>query len=230
MNGQPCVRNLRLPVRRVLEALALHSDRAELFREYPASIPSSSQTIVGKCSRTPRPRSRTRCSSCQRAREAVARSRRRAASRGVAITFPFDVRIRLLPLARPQRIRHDDLNGSRKQESVAPPRAARAIVRDSPAKASTMVRALCLVSAVGCARETPRRLPYETPGTAHEHVSSPPSAAPEQALTPQECRPPVDACRMGSPAAEPRCGFEGRVIRLAVNMRTRASCRPKERR
>jgi len=35
MNGQPCVRNLRLPVRRVLEALALYPDRAELKREYP---------------------------------------------------------------------------------------------------------------------------------------------------------------------------------------------------
>ena len=35
MNGQPCIRDLRLTVRRVLEALALHPDRAELHREYP---------------------------------------------------------------------------------------------------------------------------------------------------------------------------------------------------
>src|SRR5689334_1955822 len=35
MNGQPCVRNLRLTVKRVLEALAVYPDRAELFREYP---------------------------------------------------------------------------------------------------------------------------------------------------------------------------------------------------
>ena len=35
MNGQPCVRNLRLTVRRVLEALALYPERAELLREYP---------------------------------------------------------------------------------------------------------------------------------------------------------------------------------------------------
>jgi uncharacterized protein (DUF433 family) len=35
MNGQPCVRDLRLTVRRVLEALALYPDRAELRREYP---------------------------------------------------------------------------------------------------------------------------------------------------------------------------------------------------
>lgn len=35
MNGQPCVRNLRLTVRRVLEVLALYPDREELRREYP---------------------------------------------------------------------------------------------------------------------------------------------------------------------------------------------------
>lgn len=35
MNGQPCIRGMRLTVRRVLEALALYPDRTELFREYP---------------------------------------------------------------------------------------------------------------------------------------------------------------------------------------------------
>jgi uncharacterized protein (DUF433 family) len=35
LNGQPCIRDLRLPVRRVLEALATYPDRAELKREYP---------------------------------------------------------------------------------------------------------------------------------------------------------------------------------------------------
>jgi uncharacterized protein (DUF433 family) len=35
MNGEPCIRDLRLTVRRVLEALALYPDRAELKREYP---------------------------------------------------------------------------------------------------------------------------------------------------------------------------------------------------
>jgi uncharacterized protein (DUF433 family) len=35
MKGQPCVRNLRLTVRRVLELAALYPDRAELRREYP---------------------------------------------------------------------------------------------------------------------------------------------------------------------------------------------------
>lgn len=35
MNREPCIRNLRLTVRRVLEALATYPDRAELKREYP---------------------------------------------------------------------------------------------------------------------------------------------------------------------------------------------------
>jgi uncharacterized protein (DUF433 family) len=35
MNGQPCVRNLRLTVRRVLEALATYPDRKDLRVEYP---------------------------------------------------------------------------------------------------------------------------------------------------------------------------------------------------
>ena len=35
MNGQPCIRDLRLTVKRVLEAMAIFPDRAELRREYP---------------------------------------------------------------------------------------------------------------------------------------------------------------------------------------------------
>ena len=35
MGGQPCVRNMRLTVRRVLQAIATYPDRRELFREYP---------------------------------------------------------------------------------------------------------------------------------------------------------------------------------------------------
>ena len=35
MNGQPCIRNMRLTVRRVLEALAVYTDRSELRQEYP---------------------------------------------------------------------------------------------------------------------------------------------------------------------------------------------------
>jgi uncharacterized protein (DUF433 family) len=35
MNGQPCIRGMRLTVRRVLEALRRYPDRRELFTEYP---------------------------------------------------------------------------------------------------------------------------------------------------------------------------------------------------
>ncbi|MFV1968415.1 MAG: DUF433 domain-containing protein [Pirellulaceae bacterium] len=35
MNGQACIRGMRLTVRRVLEALATYPDRQELSAEYP---------------------------------------------------------------------------------------------------------------------------------------------------------------------------------------------------
>ncbi|MBJ7898987.1 MAG: DUF433 domain-containing protein [Cyanobacteria bacterium RI_101] len=35
MNGQLCIRDLRLTVRRVLELLATYPDRQELFQEFP---------------------------------------------------------------------------------------------------------------------------------------------------------------------------------------------------
>lgn len=35
MNGQPCIRHLRLTVRRVLELVAVYGDREELRRKYP---------------------------------------------------------------------------------------------------------------------------------------------------------------------------------------------------
>ena len=35
MNGQPCIRSMRLTVRRVVEAVAFYPDRAELKQEYP---------------------------------------------------------------------------------------------------------------------------------------------------------------------------------------------------
>lgn len=35
MNGQPCIRGMRLTVRRVLETLATYPDPTELEREYP---------------------------------------------------------------------------------------------------------------------------------------------------------------------------------------------------
>lgn len=39
MNGQPCVRQLRLTVRRVVEAVATYPDRRDLFREFPELEP-----------------------------------------------------------------------------------------------------------------------------------------------------------------------------------------------
>ena len=35
MNGQPCLRNMRLTVRRVVELAAFYPNREELRREYP---------------------------------------------------------------------------------------------------------------------------------------------------------------------------------------------------
>jgi uncharacterized protein (DUF433 family) len=35
MNGRPCIRGMRLTVRRVVEAVALYPDRSELRQEYP---------------------------------------------------------------------------------------------------------------------------------------------------------------------------------------------------
>ena len=35
MNGQPCIRNLRLTIRRVIELLATYPDREELRQEFP---------------------------------------------------------------------------------------------------------------------------------------------------------------------------------------------------
>lgn len=35
MNGQPCIRQLRLTVKRVVEAASIYPDRADLKKEYP---------------------------------------------------------------------------------------------------------------------------------------------------------------------------------------------------
>ena len=35
LNGQPCIRNLRISVKRGLEMLAVYDDWKELFNEYP---------------------------------------------------------------------------------------------------------------------------------------------------------------------------------------------------
>lgn len=39
MNGQPCIRGMRLTVRRVIEAVALYPDWEELRAEYPELEP-----------------------------------------------------------------------------------------------------------------------------------------------------------------------------------------------
>lgn len=35
MNGQPCIRGMRMTVRRVVEAVSIYPNRADLFTEYP---------------------------------------------------------------------------------------------------------------------------------------------------------------------------------------------------
>jgi len=35
LNGQPCIRGMRLSVRRVVEAVAIYPDREKLKQEYP---------------------------------------------------------------------------------------------------------------------------------------------------------------------------------------------------
>ena len=46
MNGQPCIRKLRLTVRRVVEAVALYPDRNDLFRNYPELQPEDVQQAL----------------------------------------------------------------------------------------------------------------------------------------------------------------------------------------
>ena len=46
MNGQPCIRKLRLTVRRVVEAVALYPDRNALFRNYPELQPEDVQQAL----------------------------------------------------------------------------------------------------------------------------------------------------------------------------------------
>jgi uncharacterized protein (DUF433 family) len=38
MNGQPCIRGMRLTVRQVVEAAALYPERNDLKREYPLAL------------------------------------------------------------------------------------------------------------------------------------------------------------------------------------------------
>jgi uncharacterized protein (DUF433 family) len=39
MNGQPCIRGMRLTVRRVVEAVAVYPNRDDVFRNYPELEP-----------------------------------------------------------------------------------------------------------------------------------------------------------------------------------------------
>ena len=44
--GKPCIRGLRITVRRVLELLATYPDRASLFAEYPSLEPDDLQQAL----------------------------------------------------------------------------------------------------------------------------------------------------------------------------------------
>ena len=46
MNGQPCVRGMRLTVRRVLEAMATYQSTDEVCREYPELEPQDIQQAL----------------------------------------------------------------------------------------------------------------------------------------------------------------------------------------
>lgn len=46
MNGQPCIRNLRLTVRRVVNLLALYPNRDDVLREYPELEPEDLQPAL----------------------------------------------------------------------------------------------------------------------------------------------------------------------------------------
>ena len=46
MNGQRCIRGLRLTVRRMLDAMATYPDRDELLREYPELEPEDLSQVL----------------------------------------------------------------------------------------------------------------------------------------------------------------------------------------
>ena len=46
MKGQPCVRGMRLTVRRVIEWIALYPNRDDLFRNYPEVEPEDIQALA----------------------------------------------------------------------------------------------------------------------------------------------------------------------------------------
>jgi len=47
MGGNPCIRGMRITIRRVLEILATYPDRAELFRDYPDLQEEDLQQALG---------------------------------------------------------------------------------------------------------------------------------------------------------------------------------------
>ena len=47
MNGQPCIRGMRLTVRRVVEAVALYPNLDDLFRNYPELEPEDVLQALG---------------------------------------------------------------------------------------------------------------------------------------------------------------------------------------
>ena len=47
MNGQPCIRGMRLTVRRVLEAVSTYPNREELFAEYPELVAEDVTQALG---------------------------------------------------------------------------------------------------------------------------------------------------------------------------------------
>ncbi|MEA5594491.1 DUF433 domain-containing protein [Rivularia sp. UHCC 0363] len=46
MNGQACIRNLRLTVRRVIKLLATYSDKKELFQKFPELEEDIRQALI----------------------------------------------------------------------------------------------------------------------------------------------------------------------------------------
>lgn len=53
MNGQPCVRGMRLTVRRVVEAVALNPNRDDLFRNQPELEPEDIQQALAFAAANP---------------------------------------------------------------------------------------------------------------------------------------------------------------------------------
>jgi len=51
LNGQPCIRWMRLTVRRVVEAVAIYPDREELKKEYPELTDEDIRQALGFAAR-----------------------------------------------------------------------------------------------------------------------------------------------------------------------------------